>query len=198
MKDSSDNSEEITSLLHNAYLEGNHVAMNKLYTVVLHELRRLARSQLRHERPNHTLQTDALVAEACMNLINQHTNWQNRAHFYGIAATVMRNILLNHARSKRSKKRGEKKSWENIDLSLDEAIYAETDENDEDFQITLDTALNELSKLDTRQVKIFELLYFAGFTYEETAELLKISITTVKREWKSAKAWLYRKIYGNK
>lgn len=197
MNDSFNNDGEITELLHKAYRDGNSEAMDDLYEKVLNELRKLARSKLKSERQNHTLQTDALVNEACTNLINQHTDWQNREHFFGIAATVMRNILLNYARSKRSKKRGEKKHWGDNDLLFDEAIHDQKDEKEENL-IMLDEALNKLSELDKRQAKIVELKYFGGLTIDEISELLKISTATVKREWESAKAWLRREIYDDK
>jgi RNA polymerase sigma factor (TIGR02999 family) len=178
----------ITQLLVN-WSEGDQAALDEILPLVYDELRRLARSYLRRERPDHTLQATALVHEAYIRLIDQHSvSWQNRAHFFGIASQMMRRILVNHALSRAAVKRGGLAQK----LSLDEAVGL-GDQPEVDL-IALDRALNELEALDSRQSRIVELRYFGGLSIEETAEVLSLSPATVKREWSTARLWLRRQI----
>lgn len=170
---------------------GNQAVMEELLPVVYDELRRLAASYLRRERPGHTLQPTALVHEAYMRLVDQtQVNWQNRAHFFGVAAQLMRRILVDHARRHQAEKRGGFRQK----LTLDEAVdYSQTRDVD---LVKLDDALTALAKFDARQSRIVELRFFGGLTIEETAEALGISPATVKVDWSMAKAWLCREIGG--
>ena len=180
--------QDVTQLLV-AWNQGNQTALEELLPVVYDELRKLARSYLRRERSDHTLQATALVHGAYLRLIDQNqVTWQNRAHFFGIAAQMMRRILVNHAVAKQTEKRG----GEVEKLSLDDAIsFAQEREVD---LIALDDALKELERLDPQQSRVVELRFFAGLSIEETAEVLHISPATVKREWATAKLWLHRQI----
>ena len=181
----------ITQLL-SEWSAGDREALDRLMPLVYDELRRLARSYLRRERPDHTLQATALVHEAYMRLIDQHSvTWQNRAHFFGIASQMMRRILVNHALAKATDKRGGHAEK----LSLDRAIVVDG-EREVDL-IALDDALKELETTDARQCRIVELRFFGGLSIEETAEVLKLSPATVKREWSTAKLWLRRQIAKN-
>lgn len=176
---------EITEML-KACSGGNREAMDKLMPLVYSELHRQAHLYLNREHSNHTLQTTALVHEAYLRLIEQRfVDWQNRAHFFGIAANMMRRILVNYANHAHRLKRGGAGS----DLPLEEALCVAAEENDVDL-LALDKALNELAKLDERHAQIVELRYFSGLSIEETAEVLQISPATVKRDWSMAKAWL--------
>ena len=179
---------DVTQLLL-AWNQGDRAALDKLMPIVYDELRRLARKQLRSEAPEHTLQATALVHEAYLRLIDQHSvSWQNRAHFFGIASQMMRRILVNHALARATEKRGggaEK-------LSLDEAVSF-PNQREIDL-IALDEALKELERLDPQQTRIVELRFFAGLSIEETAEALRISPATVKREWSTARLWLRRQL----
>ena len=157
--------------------------------LVYEELRRLAGSYLRRERPDHTLQSAALVNEAYVRLIDQNqVQWQNRAHFFGIAAQMMRRILVDHARSHKAAKRGSGMPV----LALDEAVV-EAQNRGVDL-LGLDEALQKLEKIDPQQSKIVELRFFSGLSIEETATVLGISPATVKRDWAAARAWLYREV----
>jgi RNA polymerase sigma factor (TIGR02999 family) len=179
---------EITQLLI-AWNQGDQGARAELMPLVYDELRRLARGYLRRERPNHTLQPTALVHEAYLRLIDQsRVNWQNRAHFFGIAARVMRQLLINHAEARRAAKRGG--SAERITLNdLDHvAVEQEVD------LVALDEALKRLERLDPPQGQIVELRFFGGLTVEEIAEVMAVSPATVKREWGTARAWLRREL----
>jgi len=170
--------------------DGNQEALEILLPLVYDELHRQAARYLRRERSNHTLQTTALINEAYLKLINQRdVNWQNRAHFFGIAAQAMRRILVDYAKSRHREKRG----GIGEDLPLDQVTLAVSGEKGIDLE-ALDQALTQLAEFDKRQSQIVELRYFSGLSIEETAEVLHISPTTVKKEWKSAKAWLYREI----
>lgn len=165
---------------------GNREAMNELVPLVYQELHRQAHRYLNHERSNHTLQTTALVHEAYLQLIEQRfVNWQNRAHFFGMAANMMRRILVNYAVSRHREKRGG--VFEN--LPIEDALCVAAEERDTDL-LALDRALNELTRLDERQAQIVELRFFSGLSIDETAEVLGISPATVKRDWTMAKAWL--------
>jgi RNA polymerase sigma factor (TIGR02999 family) len=179
-------SHDVTQLLVN-WSQGDKEALNELMPLVYDELRRLAKAYLRRERPDHTLQGTAVVHEAFLRLIDQNrVQWQNRAHFFGVAAQMIRHILVDHARAQLAEKRGGGAAK----LSLDEAL-AVAGGPDVDL-IKLDDALKGLTKLDPQQSKIVELRFFGGLTIEETAEVLSISPATVKRDWVMAKAWLHR------
>lgn len=179
---------DVTQLLSKAQA-GNREALDELLPLVYDELRRVAGSHLRNERDNHTLQATALVNEAYMRLLEQkEVDWNNRLHFFSIASEMMRRILVNYAVQRNAKKRGDGA----VQIELDEAIsYA--DGRDFDL-VSLDEALKNLAKLDEQQAKIVELRFFGGLTIEETAQVLSISDSTVKREWRMAKAWLKSQI----
>ena len=180
---------EVTRLLQD-WRVGSREALDRLLPLVYDELRRLAHSYLKHERPDHTLQTTALVHDAYLKLIDQHSvNWQERAHFFAIAAQAMRRILLDNARRRTAAKRGSG----GPKLSLDEAATISGETANESL-IALDMALRDLEKLDANQSKVVELRYFGGLTIAETAEVMKTSPATVKREWTMARAWLYKTI----
>lgn len=167
---------------------GNQTALEEFIPVVQAELNRLARSYLRRERPGHTLQTGALVNEAFLHLIDQRVSWQNRAHFFGIAAQLMRRVLVEHARRRQRDKRGG--AWQRVSLgdATETAITTEAD------LVALDDALRTLAEFDPQQSRVVELRYFGGLTIEETAEVLGISHATVEREWRTARAWLLREL----
>jgi RNA polymerase sigma factor (TIGR02999 family) len=179
---------EITGLLRD-WRNGDKAAMDRLLPVVYDELRRLAASFFRQERPNHTLQPTALVHEAYLHLVDQNRGgWENRAHFFGAAAQLMRHILVDHARSHNAAKRGGGEI--RVSLADDVAI---TEQRELDL-IALDAALDELAALDEHQARIVEMRYFGGLSIEETAAVLEVSPATVKREWSTAKAWLYHQM----
>ena len=178
---------EITKLLED-YTNGNRAALDKLLPIVYNELRRLAHSYLQRERKDITLQTTALVHEAYLKLIDQHSvNFQNRSQFFALSAQPMRRILLDNARRHTAEKRGE---GHKVPLDDIGEISIESHES----LLLLDMALQELETFDRQQGKIVELRYFGGLTIEETAEVLKISPATVKREWTIARAWLFEKV----
>jgi len=179
---------EITQLLRQ-WQQGDSEALETLMPRVYNELKRLAGSYLRRERPDHTLQSAALVNEAYLRLVDQNqTQWQNKAHFFGIAAQMMRRILADHARSHNAEKRGAGVPA----LELDEAL-AEAQTRNIDM-LDLDEALGRLEKLDHQQGKIVELRFFGGLSIEDTANVLNISPATVKRDWAAARAWLFREV----
>ncbi len=185
-------SHEVTQLLQ-SWSHGNRQAMADLLPLVYDELRRLASSHMRFEAPGHTLQATALVHEAYMKLIQQRAvNWQSRAHFFGIAAQMIRRILVDHIRATRAQKRGSGF----VALSLDEAIGVPEKRNWE--ILALDDALKTLAKVDPQQARIVELRFFAGLSIEETASIVGVSPATVKRDWVSAKAWLFRELSRTK
>jgi len=168
---------------------GDQSAFDKLMPLIDEELRRLAHHYMSRERAGHTLQTTALVNEAFVKLVNRkNLQWQNRAHFFGLAAQVMRTILVDHARSHSSAKRGGGAR----NLELDEALLVSQQRASE--VVALDEALNQLALIDPRQSRIVELRFFGGLTVEEAAEVLHVSPVTIKREWSTAKAWLYREL----
>ena len=169
--------------------DGDPSALEKLTPLVYRELHRLAQAYMRGERPGHTLQTTALVNEAYVRLIDaERMGWQNRAHFYGVAAKLMRHILVDFARSRDQVKRGG-----GVDpLPLDEAWTITTDRTAE--LVNLDDALTALEKLDARQSRIVELRFFGGLTEPEIAEVLKVSPRTVNSDWSLARAWLLREL----
>lgn len=174
------------SLLLSELSRGNQEAGEKLVPLVYEELKRLAKSYMRRERPDHTLQATALVNEAYLKLVKQNAvNWQGRSHFFGIAAQLMRRILIDHARGHLREKRGGAKEV----LPLNEALVFSPERSEE--LVILDEALERLSKIDARQSRIVELRFFGGLSVEEAAEFLGISPKTVKRDWSVAKAWLH-------
>jgi len=175
----------ITQLL-KEYQSGSKDALDQMFPLVYGELRRLAASRLRGEHSEHTLQPTALVHEAYLRLVEQHSaDWQNRAHFFGLAAEMMRRILVNHA----VKNNAEKRFGNQTRLALDEIV--DFTQGQDVNLISLDEALTTLAEFDPKQAKIVELKFFAGLTNEEIAEVLSISDSTVKREWRIAKAWLH-------
>jgi RNA polymerase sigma factor (TIGR02999 family) len=179
---------EVTALLMN-WSNGDSGALDELMPLVYGELRRLAGAYLRRERATHTLQSTALVNEAFLRLVNQQdVQWRNRAHFFGIAAQMIRRILVDHARAAQAEKRGSGA----IRIELDDHL-AVAQQNDLDL-VGLDDCLAKLAALDERQARIVELRFFTGLSVEETAEVMQLSTATVKREWSSARAWLYREM----
>lgn len=184
---SENETQEVTQLLQK-WSDGDLAALEKLTPVIYSELYRIAKRYMNRERDGHTLQATALVNEAYMRLIDWKTaKWENRAHFFGVSAQLMRRILVDFAR-KRPKVNEEAVRQ----VSLDEAFNL-SEEKDADL-VALDEALTELAKFDERKAKIVELKFFGGLSVEETAEILKISGVTVMREWQKAKAWLYREL----
>jgi RNA polymerase sigma factor (TIGR02999 family) len=177
---------DITELLVD-WNNGDKSAIDRLLPLVERELHRLAHSYMRREDPNHTLQTTALINETYLRLVDQRkVQWQNRAHFFGIAAQIMRRILLNYARDQNRQKRGGKA----IHVSLSEALIMPAEKDRE--IIALNDALNRLEEVDERKAKVVELRFFGGLTVEEVAEVLNVSTVTVLRDWAFAKAWLAR------
>jgi|SRR2546427_10051076 len=180
--------QQVTQLLV-AWSDGDQTARDELIPLVYEELHRLAHHYMNRERPGHTLQTSALVNEAFVKLVDQRdVRWQNRAHFFGIAAQMMRRILVDHARSRQSAKRG----GDLRQVSLNEATIV-SDQRAADV-VALDEALKNLAAIDQRKSQIVELRYFGGLSTEETAEVLKVSPGTVNRDWTLAKAWLRREM----
>jgi RNA polymerase sigma factor (TIGR02999 family) len=185
-----ESSSPVTDLLVR-WRSGDQYALDALMPLVYDELRRLAQHYLRRERSDHTLQSTALVHEAYMCLAGQSPPaWQNRAHFFGIAARIMRQILVEHARGRNADKRG----GHALRIELDDSL-ALAQQDDVDV-IALDQALQQLSELDAQQGRIVELRFFAGLTIEDTSEVLGISPATVKRDWVTARAWLFRAMKG--
>jgi len=179
---------EVTRLLSN-WSSGDLGARDAVLPLVYDELRRLAASYLRRERSDHTLQATALVHEAYLRLVDhQHADWHNRQHFFGAAAQLMRRILVDHARGRLAAKRGRGASK----VELHEAMAMAQDQPAD--MLTLDESLTRLARLDPQQAQIVELRVFTGLTVEETADLLKISPATVKRDWSMAKVWLLNQI----
>lgn len=189
-KKAPDCSSKSGTLLLEQWTDGDDRALDALFPLVYDELRRLARGYLRSERSGHTLQSTALVHEAYLRLVKQNASWQNRAHFFGIAAQMMRRILVDHARGHNAARRGEGA----CKVTLDEEI-AGAQERDINV-MAVDEALTRLAQFDAQQSRIVELRFFAGLSIEDTSEVLKISPATVKREWAMAKAWLYREMHG--
>jgi RNA polymerase sigma factor (TIGR02999 family) len=182
---------ELTQLLE-AWSDGEEEALEKLAPLVHAELYRLARRYMGRERPDHLLQTSALINEAYIRLIDwKNVRWQNRAHFFGVAAQMMRRILVDFARRRPRVDR----DLEAIKMSLDEAMTISL-ERDPDL-LALDEALESLAKIDERKSRIVELRFFGGLSVDETAEIMRLSSITVIREWNKAKAWLYRELSNN-
>jgi RNA polymerase sigma-70 factor (ECF subfamily) len=184
-------SAQVTQLLR-AWSSGDEAALEELLPLVEAELRRLARIYMARERDGHTLQTTALVNEAFIRLIDARgLRWQDRAHFLGISARLMRRVLVDHARSRGYKKRGAGAQR----VTLDEGM-AVSPGPDVDI-VALDRALDALAQVDERKSRVIELRYFGGLTVEETAEVLHVSIDTIKRDWRLAKLWLLRELEGD-
>jgi RNA polymerase sigma factor (TIGR02999 family) len=178
---------EVTQLLI-AWSDGNAEALEQLVPLIQAELHRLAKHYMRRERPDHALQTTALVNEAYLRLIDwKSARWQNRAHFFGVSAQLMRRILVDFARQRPRARDGTAHQ-----VSLDEALVISSDRSAD--IVALDEALQALAELDPRKSQIVEMRFFGGLGVEETAEVLKISPITVMREWNKAKAWLYREL----
>jgi len=178
------------SVLLRAWSEGDQAALEKLAPIVYDELHSLARRYMRRERPGHSLQTTALVNEAYMRLVDyKRMQWQDRAHFFAVSAQVMRRILVEHARRHNLKRGGGVQH-----ISLDEAVMLGGSEDCD--LVALDDAMNSLARIDPRKVRVVEMRFFGGLSVQETAEVLKISAITVKRDWRAAKAWLYRELAG--
>lgn len=180
--------EDVTQLLHD-WSGGDANAAERLMPFVYDELRRLARGFLFKERAGHTLQPTALVNEAYLRLVDQtRVNWQNRAHFYGIASSMMRRVLIDHARAHATEKRG----GAAIHLSLDD-LQIPLEQRASDL-VALDEALEKLAQFDERKCKVVEMRFFAGLKDEEIAEVLGVTTRTVLRDWKKARLWLYREL----
>ncbi len=181
-------STNVTYILHE-WSDGDENAPARLMPLVYDELRRLAREYLQHERADHTLQPTALVHEAYIRLVDQsQVNWNNRAHFYGVAAQMMRRVLVDHARAHASEKRGGGQHK----FSFDETILAPNERAAE--LVALDEALTALAEVVARKASVVELRFFGGLSVEETAQFLNVSDKTVKRDWQIAKLWLYREL----
>lgn len=182
--------QEITDLLLK-WSGGDSDALEQLVPLVYPELRRIARRYMSKERSQHTLQTSALINEAYLRLVNQQAvGWHDRAHFFAVASRVMRRILIDHARRQAFDKRGggvKHIALDDTDISIEDRAA--------EF-VALDEALKSLSRIDPRKSRIVELRFFGGLTVDETAEVMELSAITIKREWRSAKAWLYREIAG--
>jgi RNA polymerase sigma-70 factor, ECF subfamily len=180
----------VTELLEQ-WSQGDDAALAELTPLVYEELRRLAHRQMGAERPDHTLQTTALVNEAYLRLADQtNLRWQNRAHFFAVAARAMRQILVSYARSQRAQKRG----GGALKMELDAAALVSPEESKQ--IVDLHEALERLAALDSRKAQVVELKYFGGLNYDEMAEVLKISSITARRDWRFAKAWLYTQLHS--
>lgn len=183
---------DVTRLLLD-WRSGNKASLDEMMPLVYDELRRIARYYLDRERSDHTLQPTALVHEAYLRLVDQHSvNWKNRAQFLGVAAQMMRRILVNHAEARNAAKR---EGYANR-VTLTPGVDAEAIAKSEVDILALDGALNRLADLDVKQAKVVELRFFGGLTIEETAEVVGVSPATVKREWTIARMWLLRELQG--
>jgi RNA polymerase sigma factor (TIGR02999 family) len=190
MDASSVSQQRVTDLLVR-WSRGDDSALAELTPLVYQELRRLAHHHMGGQRPNHTLQTTALINEVYLRLADQtNSRWQNRAHFFAVAARAMRQILVSYARNQGSQKRG----GGAVKVELDEAALVSPEESKE--IVDLHEALERLTTLDSRKGQVVELKYFGGLTYDEIAEVLKISRVTVRRDWEFAKVWLYTELRG--
>jgi RNA polymerase sigma factor (TIGR02999 family) len=182
--------EGITRLLQ-GWQSGDRKALDELLPLVYKELERLAHFQLHKERPDHTLQSAALVNEAYLRLVGMNSpQWEGRTHFFAIAAQLMRQILVDYARRHRAKKRGGQVET----LSIDDTGFFEKGKSRDFDVVALDEALQALSKMDARKAQVVELRFFGGLNFDETAELLKVSAITVQRDWSTARAWLHREM----
>ena len=181
--------DDISALLR-AWSDGDQSALARLTPIVYDELHRLARHYMKGERPGHSLQTTALVNEAYMRLVDyERMQWQDRAHFFAVSAQLMRRILVEHARRHNLKRGGGAPH-----VSLEETAVVGGDQDAD--MVELDDAMNALARIDPRKVQVVEMRFFGGLSVEETAEVLKISPGTVKRDWRAARAWLYRELTG--
>jgi RNA polymerase sigma factor (TIGR02999 family) len=181
---------EITQLLQ-GWRGGDRKALDALLPIVHKELQRLAHYQLRKERPDHTLQSAALVNEAYLRLVEMNSpQWEGRSHFFAIAAQLMRQILVDYARRHRAKKRGGAGGT----LSLEDSGLLEQGKGPDVDVVALDDALKTLAHIDARMVQVVELRFFGGLSFEEIAEVLKVSVNTVSRDWSTARAWLHREM----
>jgi RNA polymerase sigma factor (TIGR02999 family) len=182
--------QQVTQLLCD-WRSGDNAALEKLVPLIQPELQRLARHYMSRERPGHTLQTTALVDDAYLNLADQsHPHWQNRAHFFAAAAQLMRRIMVDHARRRQALKRG----GGAIRVTLDESVASPEGRAVE--LLALDDALEKLAQFDARKSEVVELRYFGGLTMEEIAEVLKVHVNTVTRDWRAARAWLFGTLNG--
>ena len=182
---------EVTQILHD-WSDGDQQAPERLMPLVYDEMRRLARSFLARERGGHTLQPTALVNEAYLRLVDQtRVNWQNRAHFYSIASSMMRRVLIDHARAHATEKRG----GTAIHLSLED-VQVPLEQRAASF-VALDEALKKLEQMDERKCKVVEMRFFGGLSDEEIAQVLGVTTRTVLRDWKKARLWLYRELSQN-
>src|SRR5213596_427267 len=189
MESSSVSPSKVTQLLQQ-WSQGDDAAVVELTPLVYEELRRIAHHHMGGQRPDHTLQTTALVNEAYLRLADQtNPRWQNRAHFFAVAARAMRPILVSYARGQRSQKRG----GGALKVELDEVAVVSPEESKE--IVDLHEALERLTTLDSRKAQVVELKYFGGLNYDEMAEVLKISRITVRRDWEFAKVWLYTELH---
>src|SRR6184192_585466 len=180
----------VTQLLAD-WSRGDDAALAELTPLIYEELRRLAHHYMEGQRPDHTLQTTALVNEAYLRLADQtNPNWQSRAHFFAVAARAMRQILVNYAKSSRAQKRG----GGALKVELDEAAIISPEQSK--AIVDLHEALERLATLDSRKAQVVELKYFGGLNYDEMAEVLKISPVTVRRDWEFARLWLYTELHG--
>jgi RNA polymerase sigma factor (TIGR02999 family) len=181
-------SQEVSQLLR-AWSDGDRTALDKLVPLIYDELRRMARRYMDRQQAGHTLQTTALIHEAYLKLIDRkEAHWRNRAHFFGVAAKAMRSILVDYARASHAAKRG----GEAVLVSLDEAAVA-SDERAAEL-LALDDALAGLAAIDRRKCQVVELRYFGGLSVEETADVLRVSVETVARDWRLARTWLLREL----
>lgn len=181
-------SQQITLLLAD-WSNGNELALEQLMPLVYEELRRMAQGYMRRQPSGHTFQTTELIHEAFLKIAKQdEQNWQNRAHFFGVAAQAMRHILVDYARSKNSQKRGGMAEK----ITLEENLVASMNRSDE--VVALDDALKQLAILDERKSRVVEMKFFGGLNIEEIAEVLKLSPETIKRDWKFARTWLLREL----
>ncbi len=190
MKSGAASPEEITQLLR-AWAGGDAEALERLVPIVYRELRRIAHRCMSREGPGQTLQSTALVHEACLRLLNyRDISWRDRAHFFAVAARQMRHILIDIARAKQQAKRGAGARRVSLDA------VAEVSEEKGAELLALDEALEELEKVDERKVRVVELRHFGGLSLEETAKVLKVTTRTVSRDWETARAWLYQRLQG--
>src|SRR5262245_28288220 len=181
---------DVTQLLQ-AWTNGDHSVQDKLWPILFNELSRIARRCMKHERPNQTLQTGVLVNEAYMRLVDwKNARWQNRAHFFGMCARIMRQILVDHARARSYQRRGGDHRMQ----SLDEAAVVSPGKSEQ--MVALDDALKRLASIHPRKTEVVELRFFGGLSVEETAEVLKVSRLTVIRDWNFARAWLLAEMSG--
>jgi len=182
--------EEITRLL-NAWGKGDQTAAEKLFPLILRELRQIAERQMRQQQPGHTLQPTTLVNEAYLKLAGGSIkSWNDRGHFFAVASTAMRHILIDHARDNLRQKRGGGRA----DLPLDEAIIVPVEQSA--WLVALDDALHSFAKLDPRAAQVVELRFFGGLSVEETAKVMGVSAATVFNDWKAARLWLMRELDG--